>query len=494
MVVALENGPKPVIAAIHGTALGGGLETALLCHYRVAEPAAKLGLPEVRLGLLPGGGGTQRLPRLVGVEAALELIVTGRQIGAAEARRLGVIDAVTPAGELRAGAIAFARQAATENRKLTRIRDRDDMLEPARGNPGIFHNFREQNQKLFRGLNAPGKILEAVRGAVELPFDEGIARERALITELMSGRQFAALRYIFFAEREAAKVKNLPTDISPPAIASVAILGTGPVAEAAARVFAKAGLATLHFEPGQSLDAAAVADLIISAAGADAFGKLAASAKPHTIFAVTMVAALPEASRLTGKPAQVIGLKFSGRLLEVCRTAETSFETITAAMQFGRKTGTIAVLCNENFISDRMASVQSKALEMLASESVAAGEIGAARYEFGFPDDGGPRDSAITDERKNYIFEAMLFPLINEGAAMLADGTAQRASDVDSAMVSAFAWPAYSGGPMFWAATVGLPTVAAALQARFGEIFKPNALLARLADTGKDFQSEGANG
>ncbi len=493
MAEALENGSKPVIAAIHGTALGGGLETALLCHYRVADPSAKLGLPEVHLGLLPGGGGTQRLPRIVGVEAALELIVTGRQIGAGEAHRLGVIDAVTTAGELWAGAISFARQIVAENRKLTRIRDRDDMLAPTRGNPGIFEKFREKNQKLFRGVIAPGHILEAVQCAVNLPFDEGIARERALITALITGRQSAALRYMFFAEREAAKVKNAPEDISSPAIASVAILGTGPAAEAAARLFAKTGLADAH--PDECPDMAAAPDLILLvASGAEGFDKLAAKAGPHTIFAAITVAALHQLACVTGKPSHIVGLKFSGRLLEVCRTNETAATTIAAAMQLGRKTGKIAVLCSENFITDRLAAVQSSTVERLASEGVTAAEIGAARYDYGFSEDADRPDPTITEDRKQNICEALLFPLINEGAAMLADGTAQRASDIDTVAVSTLTWPGYTGGPMFWAETLGLPHVVATLRARFGEIFTPHALLVRLAETGKDFRSEAASG
>jgi 3-hydroxyacyl-CoA dehydrogenase len=437
----------------------------------VADPASKLGLPEVHLGLLPGGGGTQRLPRIVGVEAALDLIVTGRHIGAAEAHRLGIIDAVTPAGELRAGAISFARQVVAENRKLTRIRDRDDMIVPARGDRGVFERYRVQNPKLFRGVTAPGHILEAVRGAVDLPFDEGIARERALITELLAGRQSAALRYIFFAEREAAKVRNL-----------------------AKRLFTKSGLTVFHLEPGQSLDATAAPDLIMSlATGSAGFDGLAAGARPHTIFAATTAAALPEISRVMAKTAQVIGLKFSGRLMEVCRTSQTSAETVAAAMQLGRKTGKIAILSTADFISERMAAVRSRAMEMLTRGGVTAAEIGAARYDYGFSDAGDVPDPTIAAARKDYICEALLFPLINEGAAMLADGTAQRASDIDTAMVSAFAWPPYTGGPMFWAATIGLPRVLAALQDRFGHNFQPNALLARLADAGKDFQSEAAN-
>ncbi len=478
MIVALENGPKPVIAAIHGTALGGGLETALLCHYRVAEPEAKLGLPEVHLGLLPGGGGTQRLPRIVGVEVALELIVTGRQIGAAEAHRLGIIDAVTPPKQLRAGALGFARLVVAEKRRLTRIRDRDDMLAPARGDPAIFESFRAQHQNLFRGAKAPGHILEAVRGAVDLPFDEGIAKERALITELMAGRQSAALRYMFFAEREAARLKNMPKDVPPSVIHVVAILGDGAAAETAAQILSKAGLVVTQWAAGESTALDKAPDLIVSV-GSRAEGFERAPVPPQTD---------------TGAPVQVIGIKFTGRLMEVCTTSECPHEMVAGAMQIGRKTGKIAVLCHESFITDRLAKVQATAMEELLSEGVTTAEIRAARYDYGFSSEGDAPVRTIGEARKNHICEALLFPLINEGAAMLADGTAQRASDIDTVMVNAFTWPAYTGGPMFWASTIGLPHVLATLRARSGDAFKPNALLTRLAESGKDFQSETANG
>ncbi len=487
MVAALENGPKPVIAAIHGTALGGGLETAMLCHYRVAEPAAKLGLPEVHLGLLPGGGGTQRLPRIVGVEVALDLIVTGRQIGADEAHRLGIIDAVTPPGALRDGAKAFARQMIAEGRPLVRIRDRDEMIAPARGDSGPFERFEAANQKLFRGVEAPAKIVESVRNAVEMPFDEGIARERALITGLMAGRQSAALRYMFFAEREAAKVKNLPREISPPVIGSVAVTGGDQAAQAAARLFAKSGLAAA--QPGESVDL-----VVADAAGAAGIDTQAAGAGPHTIFASTTMASLPEIARVTARPEMVIGLKFSGRLMEVCRTAQTSAATIAAAMQLGKKIGKIAVLCNESFITDRMAAARDAAVRRLDAEGVTAAEIGAERYNYGFTEEGDAPGPELPAERRLYIREALLFSLINEGAAMLADGTAQRASDIDVAMVSAFTWPSYTGGPMFWAATVGLPHVVAGLRASGEDVFKPNELLTLLAESGKDFQSPATTG
>jgi enoyl-CoA hydratase/carnithine racemase len=473
MIAALENGPKPVIAAIHGSALGGGLETALLCHYRVAVPSAKLGLPEVHLGLLPGGGGTQRLPRIAGVEAALDLIVTGRSIDAIEAHKAGILDAVTEEGELRAGALAFARDLVAANRPLVRIRDRDDMLAPARGRPEIFETYRQNHPKLFRGVKAPGYIIEAIKCALALPFDEGIAKERALINELLAGRESAALRYMFFAEREAAKIIGLPKGVSPLPINTVAIPGASPASAALEPIFNTAGLAVI--------EDTAVADLIVIAPS------------EATDFATDF----DTIASATGKAGRVIALKISKRLLEIRRGAETSSETVAAAMQLGRKTGKIAVLCTGDFISDRMASVQSVLTEQLKSDGVSAEDIGAARYDYGFSGNADQPNPSMSEARKQYIQEALLYPLINTGAGLLAEGVVQRPSDIDTAMVMGFGWPAYTGGPMFWAATVGLPEVVAGLarlQRRFGDAFKANPLLEKLANAGKHFQSEAANG
>jgi 3-hydroxyacyl-CoA dehydrogenase len=404
---------------------------------------------------------------------------------------------VTEEGQLRAGALAFARDVVAANRPLQRIRDREDRLAAARGRPEIFETYREKNQNLFRGLKAPGYILEAVKNALDLPFDEGIAQERALINELLAGRESAALRYMFFAEREAAKVIGLPKDIAPPPIGSVASLGAGPAAMALAPALKRAGLAVAELDPRHGLDAAA-ADLILIAApeAADLAG-LAAMAKPQAIFAAQDLADFDKIAHASGKAGQVIGLKISKRLLELCRGADTSAETIAAAMQLGRKTGKIALLCKGDFVSDRMTSMQSTVTELLKSEGISAEDISLVRYEYGFAGSPPPLNPGLTEARKQYILEALLFPLINTGAALLAEGVVQRASDIDTAMVTGFGWPPYTGGPMFWAATVGLAQVVAGLarlQPRFGDAFKADPLLEKLADSGKTFQSEAANG
>jgi 3-hydroxyacyl-CoA dehydrogenase len=196
---AIEGASIPVVAAIHGTALGGGLEVALTCHYRVAVPSAKCGLPEVKLGLLPGAGGTQRLPRIVGVEKALEMVTSGEHVGAKQCAEMGLVDALVDEGKLREGAIAFARRIVAEKRPLKRVRDQNDRVEAARGKPEIFAAFRKANAKKFRGFQAPEYNIRCIEAAVNQPFDEGLKTERKLFMELMTGTQSAAQRYVFFA-------------------------------------------------------------------------------------------------------------------------------------------------------------------------------------------------------------------------------------------------------------------------------------------------------
>ncbi|HLK26366.1 MAG TPA: enoyl-CoA hydratase-related protein, partial [Caulobacteraceae bacterium] len=209
---AIENSPKPVIAAIHGTALGGGLEVALACHYRVAVPSARCGLPEVNLGLLPGAGGTQRLPRIVGPEKAMEMMTSGQHVPAKECLAMGLVDELVDEGNLRQGAIAFATKVVAEKRPLKKVRDSNEKVEAARGHPEIFENFRKANARRFRGFLAPEYNIRCVEAAVNEPFEEGLKTERRLFGELMSGSQSAAQRYAFFAERQAAKIPDVPDD------------------------------------------------------------------------------------------------------------------------------------------------------------------------------------------------------------------------------------------------------------------------------------------
>ena len=249
----MEGSTKPVVAAIHGTALGGGLEVALACHYRVAVPSARLGLPEVNLGLLPGAGGTQRLPRVVGVETALEMMTSGRHAPASEALKSGLVDEIVPEGELRAGAIAFARKIVAENRPLKKVRDLNDKVEAARGHPEIFADFRRANARKFRGFLAPEYNIRCIEAAVNEPFEDGLKTERKLFMELMTGQQSAAQRYSFFAERQANKIPDVPDDTPLIDVKKVGVIGGGTMGGGIAMNFINAGIPVIMIEvkPGR---------------------------------------------------------------------------------------------------------------------------------------------------------------------------------------------------------------------------------------------------
>ncbi|MDH3684467.1 MAG: enoyl-CoA hydratase-related protein, partial [Acidimicrobiia bacterium] len=250
---AMEGCAKPVVAAIHGTALGGGLEVAMCAHFRVSEPGARFGLPEVKLGLLPGAGGTQRLPRVTGVPKALQMMTSGDPIDAEEALACGLVDEIVD--ELEAGAIAFAERAVAAELPLTRLRDFDDKLAEARDNPAIFDEFRARIARKTRGFLAPEYNIRCVEAAVNLDFDDGVAKERELFTELMNGTQSAAQRYYFFAEREAAKVPDVARDTAQLPIESCGVLGAGTMGGGIAMNFANVGIPVTIVERDQeSLD------------------------------------------------------------------------------------------------------------------------------------------------------------------------------------------------------------------------------------------------
>ncbi|MDZ4052978.1 MAG: enoyl-CoA hydratase-related protein, partial [Phenylobacterium sp.] len=248
---AIEGSSKPVVAAIHGTALGGGLEVALCAHYRVAVPSARLGLPEVNLGLLPGAGGTQRLPRVVGVETALAMMTSGRHVPAKEAKALGLVDELVEEGQLREAALAFARKVVAEGRPLAKIRDQNEKLEAAKGKPEIFAAFRKANARKFRGFLAPEYNIRCIEAAVNLPFEEGLEVERKLFLELMSGSQSAAQRYAFFAERQAQKIPDVADDTPVIPVNKVGIIGAGTMGGGIAMNFANVGIPVVLIEVKQ---------------------------------------------------------------------------------------------------------------------------------------------------------------------------------------------------------------------------------------------------
>ena len=245
-LIAIENSSKPVIAAIHGTALGGGFEVALACHYRCAIPSAVVGLPEVKLGLLPGAGGTQRVPRIAGVKAALEMITSGNPVPAAKAQGLGLVDEIIADGDLKAGALKYAQDLVDSGAPLKRIRDIN--IDPSTVEPGFFDNARKQQARRARGQIAPDRIISCIEAAVELPMDKGLERERELFMELVSSPESASMRHIFFSERLAGKIKDLPKDTPVRDVKQVAIIGGGTMGGGIAMCFANVGIPVIMVE------------------------------------------------------------------------------------------------------------------------------------------------------------------------------------------------------------------------------------------------------
>ena len=427
-----EAMPKPVVGALHGTALGGGFELALACHFRVAAPGARVGLPEVKLGLLPGAGGTQRLPRLIGPEKALKLIVTGDPISAAEALADGIIDEIVE-GDLTAAAVAFARRVVSENRPLRLVRDRDEKL--------IGEGFADAAEELtrrLRGRDAPAACVEAVRNAIVLPFEEGLKREAELFRELVAGDQSKAQRHIFFAEREAAKIPDMPEATKPRPIASAAVIGAGTMGGGIAMCFANAGIPVTMVETGPdllqkgldriaanyrttvsrggltgaemerrmeliagvtALEASGSADVVIEAVFEEigvkkrVFSDLDRIAKPGALLASnTSTLDVNEIARATARPQDVLGMHFFSpanvmRLLEIVRGAETSFDALATAIALGRRLAKIPVTVGVcyGFVGNRMLARRSAETERLLLGGALPQEIDAAVFGFGFP-------------------------------------------------------------------------------------------------------------
>jgi 3-hydroxyacyl-CoA dehydrogenase len=432
VIATIEAIPKPVVAALHGTALGGGFELALACHFRVAAPSARVGLPEVKLGLLPGAGGTQRLPRLVGPEKALQMIVTGEPIGAAEARGDGIIDEIVE-GNLTAAAIDFARLIVLEGRPLRLVRDREEKL--------IGEGFADAAEALtrrLRGREAPAACVEAVRNAIVLPFEDGLKRESELFRELVAGDQSRAQRHVFFAEREAAKVPDMPDATRPRPIALGAVIGAGTMGSGIAMCFANAGIPVTIVETGRDLlqkgldrvaanyrttvsrgglaademerrmglitgatelEALGGADVVIEAVFEEmdvkkrVFADLDRVAKPGTLLATnTSTLDVDAIARATARPQDALGMHFFSpanvmRLLEIVRGAQTSFESLATAIALGRRLGKVSTIVGVcyGFVGNRMLARRSVETERLLVEGALPQEIDAAVAGFGFP-------------------------------------------------------------------------------------------------------------
>ncbi len=432
VIVAIEAMPKPVVAALHGTAFGGGFEVALACHFRVAVSAARVGLPEVKLGLLPGAGGTQRLPRLIGPEKALKMIVTGDPIEAREALADGVIDEIVE-GDLTQGAIAFARRVLAEGRPLRLVRDREEKL-VAEG----FADAAEALTRRLRGRDAPAACVEAVRNAITLPFEEGLKREGELFRKLVTGDQSKAQRHIFFAEREAARVPGIPEGTKRRPITSGAVIGAGTMGGGIAMCFANAGIPVTIVETGRDLlqkgldrvaanyratvsrgglgaeemerrmalisgvtelDAVGSADVVIEAVFEDmdlkkrVFADLDRLAKANAVLATnTSTLDVDEIARATSRPQDVLGMHFFSpanvmRLLEIVRGAATAPDALATAVALGRRISKVPVTVGVcyGFVGNRMLARRSVEAERLLLEGALPQEVDAAVVGFGFP-------------------------------------------------------------------------------------------------------------
>jgi len=438
VIARFEASEKPVVAAIHGTALGGGLEVALGCNYRVAARDAKCGLPEVKLGILPGAGGTQRLPRLIGVPKALEMIVSGEPVTAATAKDLGLVDHVVreDEGDLLTAALAFARKVVDE-RPLPKIRDLTAHIEKARSQPDLFEKARKDAAARARGGKAPLRCIEAVKAAVDLPFDQGLKRERELIAEAIESTESKALRHVFFAERQAAKIPDVPSNTPTTPVRRVAILGAGTMGGGIAMAFASAGIQVALVDREQPLvdkglaiisknyastvskgrlsqadmdarvqriagttswDGLADVDLVIEAVfeemglKKEIFGRLDKLCRKDAILATnTSTLDVNEIARSTSRPEQVIGLHFFSpanvmRLLEVVRGEKTSKQVVATSMKLAKDIGKVGVLVGVcyGFVGNRMLHAYGREAQLLIQEGALPQQVDAVMTGLGF--------------------------------------------------------------------------------------------------------------
>ncbi len=434
----IENASKPVIAAIHGTSLGGGFEVALCCHYRVAVPSAKCGLPEVHLGLLPGAGGTQRLPRIIGAAKALELITGGTHVGSKAALEMGLFDELVEEGNLLEGAIAFAQKVLAEKRPLRKVRDLNDKMIADRAHPEIFADFRRANARKFRGFLAPEYNIRCIEAAVNLPFDEGMKAERAMFLEIVAGTQSQAQRHVFFAERQVWKLPDIAdtTPIIP--VNKVGMIGAGTMGGGIAMNFANAGIPVTLVETSQAaldrglsvvrknyentakrgkmtvadvekrmalltgtleMEALADCDLVIEAifenmaVKKEVFAKLDRIVKQGAILATnTSALDVNEIATAVSRPEAVVGMHFFSpanimRLLEVVRADKTSPSVLATAMQVGKKIGKIAAVSGvcPGFIGNRILAARSQQAQAMVLEGAMPWDIDKVLYDFGLP-------------------------------------------------------------------------------------------------------------
>jgi 3-hydroxyacyl-CoA dehydrogenase len=613
MLLRVENCGKPVVMAIHGTAFGGGLELAMAGHYRVAVPSAVVGQPEVKLGLIPGAAGTQRLPRLAGVAKAVEMCAEGNPVKAEEALKCGILDKLIE-GDLLAGAMAFANEVA--GKRAQKTRERNSKLGTSSENAAIFAAARENARKKQRNLIAPLAAIDAIEAATQFPFEQGCEEEQKLFTKCLFSEQSKALIHVFFGEREVAKIPDVPKDTPVIPVNSVGVVGAGTMGGGIAMVFANAGIPVLLKESDQaaldrglgniqknyansvkrgrftqqfaderlrliqptlSYDGFAKVDMVIEAVfegmalKKEVFGELDRVCKPGAILASnTSTLDIDEIASATSRPQAVIGTHFFSpanvmRLLEIVRGKATGKEVIATCMQVSRKLGKIGVLVGNctGFVGNRMFGPYRREAQFLVEEGASIEAVDAALYEFGmamgplatgdlagldvgwrirkenprlfkegrrkaFIEDrlcelgrfgqktragwykydenrkasGDPEVAALigkwTSEAgiaqrqisSEEIVDRCVYTLVNEGARILEEGYALRAVDIDIIYLNGYGFPAYRGGPMWYADTVGLKKVYERIrefQQQHGNWWEPAPLLKRLAEQGKTF-------
>jgi 3-hydroxyacyl-CoA dehydrogenase len=613
LLLRVEDVRKPVVVAIHGSALGGGLELAMAGHYRVAVPNAQLGQPEVRLGIIPGAGGTQRLPRLVGVAKAVEMCAEGNPITAPEALKLGLVDRLIE-DDLLAGAVEFARDIA--GKPALKTRERNDRLDNPEQNASVFVAAREKAHTKQRGMMSPLAAIDAVEAATRLSFEEGCQLERKLFDDCLFSDQSKALIYVFFGEREVAKIPDIPKETALLPVDSVAVVGAGTMGGGIAMVFANAGfpvllkeadqsalhrgLATIQknyqssvtrgrltqqfvderlqlIQPTLNYDDFGRVDMVVEAVfegmalKKEVFGQLERACRPGAILATnTSTLDIDEIASATLRPDAVIGTHFFSpanimRLLEIVRGKATGKEVIATCMQLSKKLGKVGVLVGNcrGFVGNRMFGPYRREAQFLVEEGASIEAVDKALFDFGmamgpmatgdlagldvgwrirkeyrhlekpgvrqpFAEDRlcelgryGQKTAAgwykydenrrpILDPEVNEmirrwtreagipqrklsseeIVERCIYALVNEGARILEEGIVWRAVDIDIIYLNGYGFPAYRGGPMWYADTVGLDKVyrrISEFHQQHGELWEPAPVLKRLAEEGKTF-------
>src|SRR6202790_4152225 len=617
LLMRIEDLPKPVVMAIHGTAFGGGLELAMAGHYRIALPSAQVGQPEVKLGIIPGAAGTQRLPRLAGVAKAVEMCAEGAPVTAEEALKFGIIDRIID-GDLLAGAVAFAREAV--GKPAPKTRERNEKLVGAADNALVFSAARETAAKKQRGLLAPVAAIDAIEAATKMPFEEGCKIEQKLFIDCLFSEQSKALIHVFFSEREVSKIPGIAKETPILPIKSAAVVGAGTMGGGIAMVLANAGIPVLlkeadqaaldrglatiqlnyansvkrgrfsqqvseerlkHITPTLTYDDFPNADLVIEAVfegmalKKEVFKELDRVCRSGAILASnTSTLSIDEIAASTSRPEFVIGTHFFSpanimRLLEIVRGKATSKEVIATCMQLSKSLGKVGVLVGNcrGFVGNRMFGPYRREAQFLVEEGAGIDAVDTALYEFGmamgplatgdlagldvgwrirkeyrhlevpgirqpFAEDHlcelgryGQKtgagwykydaqrrampDPLVTELVRKWVDEAgiaqrqisageiterCLYALVNEGARILEEGYALRASDIDIIYLNGYGFPAHRGGPMWYADTVGLKHVyerISEFHRQHGEIWQPAPLLQQLAEQGKTFADFG---